>query len=150
MDFYVVNCQPKALKCNSPTSFNIQVTCVLVAQKLRGLEACGYIWLYIETIYWLSIITACILWTIVEHPITVTMAVRCASTERQRSIFLPIQQSRGCIVLLIQKGSIGSLDRWKCIRHARCPILEMSLNGVWTIFGLASWLITRLCSGINT
>ena len=150
MDFYAVNCRPTLMKSDGPSSFLVQMTCRLVAQKLIGLEAFGCKWLYIETIYWLSIMTLCILQTIVEHPMNDSMALRCVSTEFQRFIVLPIQQVKGCIVAPIQRGSISHHDRWKGKQNAPRPILEMSVNRASTIIGLASWIITGLCTGIDT
>jgi len=57
---YAVNCQPKALQCDRQMSFITQIRCLVVDQKLRGLEAFGCKCLYIETIYWLPITTICI------------------------------------------------------------------------------------------
>jgi len=42
-------------------------------------------------------------------------------------------------------GIIGCLYRQKRKRHAPCPILIMCINGVSTIVGLPSWLITVRC-----
>jgi len=84
MEFHAVNCWPKALKRFRPTLFNLLMTCIVVAQKLRGLEAFGCKLLYIEMLFWQSIMTVWILRTIGEHPITVSMSVRWASTERQQ------------------------------------------------------------------
>jgi len=60
-DFYVVDCRPKALERNWPTSFLTQIMSLVVDQKLRGFEAFVCRCLYIETIYWLPITTICIL-----------------------------------------------------------------------------------------
>jgi len=89
MDFYGVDCRPKVLERDGPTLFILQMTCIVVAQKLRCLEDFGFEWYYIETVYWLPKETVWILCTIVEHPMTVSMSLRWAqrwaSTERQRS-----------------------------------------------------------------
>jgi len=59
-DLYEVNCWMKALERDRPMSFITQITCLVVDQKLRGLEAFEWKCLYIETIYWLLIRTICI------------------------------------------------------------------------------------------
>jgi len=152
MLFCAVNCRPKALKRDGATSFIIQMMCIVVAQKLRCLEDPGFKWQYIETVYWLPIETVCILWTIVEYPMTVSMSVRWAqrwvSMERQRFIVLPIQQSPGCIVTSIPRRSIGRLNRQNGKPHAPCPIIQISVNGASTIFRLTSWILTGMCNSI--
>jgi len=60
MDIYAVNWQAKALERDRLTSSITQITCQVVDQKLRGLEAFGFKCLYIEMIYWLPITTVCI------------------------------------------------------------------------------------------
>ena len=76
MDFYAVNCRPQALGLDWPLSFIMPMMCIVVAQKLRCLEDFEFKWQYIEMVYWLPKKTVCIVCTIVEHPITVTISVR--------------------------------------------------------------------------
>jgi hypothetical protein len=76
MDFHAVNCQPKALKCDGPALFIMQMMCIVVAHKLRYLEDLEFKRQYIEIVYWLLIKTVCIFCTIVEHPMTVSMSLR--------------------------------------------------------------------------
>jgi len=59
-DIYAVNCQPQALECEGPTPFITQIMCLMVHQKLRGLEEFGCKCLYIETIHWLPMTNLCI------------------------------------------------------------------------------------------
>jgi len=146
---YAVNSRPKVLKYVRPTSFIFQMTCIVVSQKLRDLTAFECKWSYIETLCWRSILTAWILCIIVEHTMTDCMSLRWASTEHQRFRVWSIQQSNGCIVTSIQRGSIRHLHSSKSKSHAPCAILEMSVNRASTIFGLASWAITGLCNGIH-
>ena len=42
MDSYGVNCWPKALKRDGPTSLVMQMTCMVVAQKQGCLEDFGF------------------------------------------------------------------------------------------------------------
>jgi len=109
MDPYVINCQLKALKRNGPTLFITQKTCIVVGQKQTSLKPFGCKSLYIETLYGLSIMAVCILHTIVEHPIAVSISLRWVSMERQRFLVLHHWQSKCCIVTLFQRGSIGWL-----------------------------------------
>jgi len=74
--FYTVNCRPKELKCVRPSSFIVQMTGILIAQKLSGFEAFECKSLYIETLCWLSIMTVWILHTIVEHPMGDSKSLR--------------------------------------------------------------------------
>jgi len=92
----------------------------------------------------------CILHTFVQHTITVSMLLRSASMERQQFTVLRIQQSKSCIVPSLKRGSIGHLDRKEGKRHDPCPILDTSINGVSSIFDLASWIVTGLRNGINS
>ena len=119
------------------------------ARKQRGLKPFVCKGLYIETIYWLSIMTICIVRGIVGHSMTVSMCSRWASTERQQFMVLPIPQWNYCMDTTIQCGSIGQLCRWKGNQHAHCPILELNINWASTNLGLASWIITALCNYIN-
>jgi len=79
IEFYDINCQLKALKRISLRSFIVQVTHIVVTDELRGLEAFGSKWLYIETLCWLSTITVWILRTILKRPLTVSMSLRWVS-----------------------------------------------------------------------
>ena len=45
---------------------------------------------------------------------------------------------------------IGCLSNSKDYRHAPCPILKMSVNGVSTIIGVGSWVIQVLQCGNNS
>jgi len=111
MDLYAFICQPTGLECDKVTSFIAQTSWVVVAQKQWGLEAFGCKSIYTDTIYWLSIITICILCAIIEHPMTVSMSLWWASTERQWLLVLPIPQSNGCMVKTFQRGTICWLCR---------------------------------------
>jgi len=109
----------------------------------------GSKWLYIETIYWLSITTVCILGTIVEHPMTVHISLRWASTEHQPLLVFPCRQSKQCIVTSFQRGSIGRFSSWKGEWYASCPILNFSINWAFIIIGLHSCLIKWLCNVVD-
>jgi len=150
MVLYALNWQPKALQCDKPTSFIAQILSVVVAQKQRGLEAFGWKWLYIEMIYWLSIMAICIVCANDEHPMTVSMSLTWVSTERQHVLVSPFLQWNGCMVTSFQTGNIGRHCTYTGKQHAHCPILQMSVNGASTILCLASWIITGLCNDINT
>jgi len=93
-------------------------------------------------IYWLSSKTICILCTIVEDPMTVSMSIRGASTEHQQFSVLPCWLSKGCIVTSFPRWSIGRLYRYKRKSYTHCPTLEMTVNGASTMFGPVS-LITN-------
>jgi hypothetical protein len=147
MESYAVNCWLKVLKHFKPTPFILQMTWIVVAQKLRGLEAFGCKWLYTETLFWLSIITKCILCTIVKHPATVCMSLRWVSTERQWFRVWPIQQLMGCIATSIQSESIGCNKSTKGKWHGPRPILETSMTGASTIVCYALWTITGQWNG---
>jgi len=86
MNLYAVYSRPEVLNWDGPMSFIAQITCIVVDQKLICLEAFECKWLYIETMYWQSIMTVFIMRTIVEHPMTVSMSLSWESTERQRSV----------------------------------------------------------------
>jgi len=53
-------------------------------------------------------------------------------------------QWKGCIVTLIKRGVIGQLWTYNAKQYARCPIMEMSINGASPISGLNCWIITGL------
>jgi len=148
MDLYAINYWPKVLKDDRPRSFISPTMYIVVAQKWRGIEGFGFKWLCIDMSYWLSNMAIWILHTIVEHPMTVSISWRWASMECQQFLVLHVWQSKACKVMSFQRGSIGHLNMLKRQREARWPILNMSINGVSTIFGLASWIITGLCNGI--
>jgi len=84
MGLHVVNCQLKALKCDSPMSFMAQITCLVVDQKLRGLETSGWKCSYIEMIDWLPITSICIFaynwWSSNDCYYVIKMSVNKAST----------------------------------------------------------------------
>ena len=58
-DIYAVNCRPKPLQRDRLMLHITQIIGQVVDQKLRGLEAFEFKFLYIETIYWLPITTVC-------------------------------------------------------------------------------------------
>jgi len=120
----------------------------VVAKKQRGIEAFGCKSIKIEMKFWQSIMTICILRAIVEHPITVNMSSRWASTEHQGFLALPFLQSNSYMVTSFQTASIGRRCRWKGRWHARYPVLELSVNRAWKIFGSASWIINWLCNDV--
>jgi len=102
-------------------SLTVPRTCSVVAQIFRGLKAYGCKSLYIETIFWLSIMTVWILHTMVEHPITDSISWRWASTECQQCWVWPFQQSQCWIVASIKRGSIGCLYGSKGMWQDPCP-----------------------------
>jgi len=79
--FYGINCCAKTLKRVRSTSFVVQMTCIVVAEKLRGFKAFGCKWIYNEMLCWLSIMTVWILGTTIEHRMIVSILLRWASME---------------------------------------------------------------------
>jgi len=71
----------------------------------------------------------------------ISMWLMWASTECEWFWVLHIQQSTGCIVTSFQSGCIGRCYCQKGKWQACCHILKISINGVSTIFGIASWNI---------
>jgi len=137
MDLYAINCLPTALKRDGPMPFIAHTMCAVVDQTLRGLKAIGCKWSYLDTRYWMSIMTVSIMRTIVEHPMTVSISWRWASTERQQFLVLPFRQSQGSIVTFYQTASIGDLYRYKAKRPGDCHILEISVIAMSMMFGLS-------------
>jgi len=81
MDLDAINCQQKALKHDTGTSFIGQMMLIVVSWKLRGLDAFGRKRLFIETVYWLSKPTASILLKIIPRRRNINMSPRCVSME---------------------------------------------------------------------
>jgi len=146
---YTINCQPKVLQHNGPTSFIAPLTCIVVAHIPSGHKGFEFKLLCTERIYWLSIITLWIFRTILEHPTTVSRSLRWVSMEHQWFLVLRCWQSKRWIAIAMQSGSIGSLYRWKGKWHTCFLILDMSLNATSTIVDLASWIISRLWDSIT-
>ena len=120
--------------------------CLVVDQKLRGLEAFGYNWLYIEAMYWLPITTLCIFTFNFWHPMPISRSLRCVSTERQQFLVIHFGKTKGCKVTSFHSDCIGCFYRWRWNLPACCPILAMSINNASTIVGLVSLIHKqRLC-----
>jgi len=143
MDFHEVNCWLNGLECNGPTSLIMQMTCIVVAQNLRCLKDFGFIWYYIETVYWLPKKTLWILCTIVEHPVTVSMSVRWAqwwaSIEGQQLLALHHGKSRSFCCNVYSKSNYSPCFYSKMVATTEllCPKNEhqRSVNdfGPWTV-----------------
>jgi hypothetical protein len=71
-----VNLSAKPLKFIVPTLLITLATCTVVDQKLKGLDAVWFKWLYIDTIYCLLITTVCIFPMIVEHTMNVRISLK--------------------------------------------------------------------------
>jgi len=52
-------------------------------------------------------------------------------------------------MMLTYKHSISCLCRQKCYKQYRYYLLKMSVNGVSTIFGVATWIIKGQYNGVN-
>jgi len=71
------------------------------------------------------------------------------STERQRLLALHPGKCKGCTATLTHNWTIGHLTRQICFQRHHHYALNISVNGVSTILGLASWKLKRLCGNIN-
>jgi len=61
--------------------------------------------------------------------------------EREQLLALHVGNGKGCAATLTDDQTIGRLSRQKCLRQHRDYVLNLSVNGVSTIFDLASWII---------
>jgi len=60
-----------------------------------------------------------------------------------------MENPQGCMATLTHNQNIFRLSRQKWLRQRPYNVLQMSVNGVSTSCGLASWKIERLCGDIN-
>jgi len=146
MDLYAITYRLKPLKCNWATSFIRLITSIVVSQNLRGLEAFGYKWLYLETVYWLSIMIVWILSKIIAHRITVGMSPRWVSMECQRF----------CLIVSAMKGLHSHIDPkrsyWPALdvnRQSACLLphprneCQQSITEFWSCILDDHWVVRQ-------
>jgi hypothetical protein len=76
MDLYAITYQLKAPKHEGAMPYIGLMMSIVFTQKLRGLDAFGCKYIYIDIVYWLSKMTVCMLSTMSAHPITFSMSLR--------------------------------------------------------------------------
>jgi len=71
------------------------------------------------------------------------------STERDQLLALHLGKYMGCAATLPHNRAIGRLSRQKLFQQHRNNVPKMSVNGASMTFGLVSWIILGLCSGMK-
>jgi len=74
----------------------------------------------------------------------VTTSKKWASTERQQFLVLHLGKSRGFGMACSHTHSLSHLGEQKCYERYRYYVPKIGVNGVSTIFGIASWKIQRV------
>jgi len=69
--------------------------------------------------------------------------------ECQQLLALHLTKSMGSTATSTHNGTIGRFSRQKWSWQHRCYVVNMSINGVSTILGIASWIIKGLCDDMN-
>jgi len=81
--------------------------------------------------------------------INATVSWQLVSAEHEQLLTLQLPQSKGCTAILTYNHTIGRLCRQQWLRQYHCCVLNMSVNGASSIFGLACWIIMGLCRDID-
>jgi len=111
-------------------------SCILCNQ--RAIQPCQYI----------SIVLATVLGKNAKDNIATT-SWKWVSTERQRFLVLHHGSSKGCAMALTHNQCLSLPYGQKYYWRYHYYLLKMSVNGMWIIFGLASWILWVLWNWVN-